>query len=315
MSRIRIALLVGGWSGEREVSLKSGEAVYNALDKRKYDVITYDPSIELPILMEAKEEIDLAFNLLHGKYGEDGCIQGLLDILGIRFLGSGILSSAMAMNKKVAKDIYRNEGLRVAKEIVLRHGNDFSVDEIMEVLGPASVVKPVGQGSSLGMSLCRNKKELMNAIKKAFEYDEEIIIEEYIGGREITCCVIGNQELETLPIIEIIPEESSRFFDYKAKYTPGACREICPADLSQLIEESARSCAKKAHQALMCSVWSRTDMIVQDEKVYILETNTIPGMTKQSLFPLAARAAGFSLSELVDKMIMLSLGRKDSRIS
>ena len=309
MSRIRIALLVGGWSGEREVSLKSGEAIYNALDKSKYDVITYDPSVEIHALMEAKEEIDLAFNLLHGRYGEDGCIQGLLDILGIPFVGSGVLSSAIAMNKKVAKEIYRNTGLRVAKEIVLRSGEEFSVNEIIEVLGPASVVKPVGQGSSLGISLCRNNKELKTGIEKAFEYDQEVIIEEYIDGREVTCCVIGSKELETLPIIEIVPEESSIFFDYKAKYTPGACREICPADISQSIDESVRLCAKKAHQALMCSVWSRTDMIIKDERVYVLETNTIPGMTEQSLVPLAAKTAGFSLSGLVDKMIMLSLER------
>ncbi len=309
MSRIRIALLVGGWSGEREVSLKSGEAIYNALDKSKYDVFTYDPRDELHALMEAKEEIDLAFNLLHGKYGEDGCMQGLLDILGIPFLGSGVLSSAIAMNKKVAKDIYRNTGLRVAKEIVLRRGEEFSINEIIEILGSTSIVKPVGQGSSLGMSLCRNNEELVTGIEKAFEYDEEIIIEEYVDGREVTCCVIGNQKLETLPLIEIIPETSSRFFDYKAKYTPGACREICPADLSQSIDESVRVCARKAHQALMCSVWSRTDMIIRDEKVYVLETNTIPGMTEQSLVPLAAKTAGFSLSELVDKMIMFSLER------
>ena len=309
MRRIRIALLAGGWSGEREVSLKSGKAIYNALDKRKYDVFIYDPRVELHALMEAKEEIDLAFNLLHGKYGEDGCMQGLLDILGIPFLGSGVLSSSIAMNKKVAKDIYRNTGLRVAKEIVLRRGEEFSINEIIEILGSTSIVKPVGQGSSLGMSLCRNNKELVTGIEKAFEYDEEIIIEEYVDGREVTCCVIGNQELETLPLIEIIPGISSRFFDYKAKYTPGACREICPADLSQSIDESVRVCAKKAHRALMCSVWSRTDMIIRDEKVYVLETNTIPGMTEQSLVPLAAKTAGFSLSELVDKMIMFSLER------
>jgi D-alanine-D-alanine ligase len=309
MRRIRIALLVGGWSGEREVSLKSGKAIYNALDKKKYDVFIYDPRDELHALMEAKKEIDLAFNLLHGKYGEDGCMQGLLDILGIPFLGSGVLSSAIAMNKKVAKGIYRNTGLRVAKEIVLKRGEDFSINEIIEILGSTSVVKPVGQGSSLGMSLCRNNKELVTGIEKAFEYDEEVIIEEYIDGREVTCCVIGNQELETLPLIEIIPETSSRFFDYKAKYTPGACREICPADLSQSIDESVRVCAKKAHQALMCSVWSRTDMIIRDERVYVLETNTIPGMTEQSLVPLAGKTAGFSLSELVEKMIMFSLER------
>ena len=309
MSRIKIALLVGGWSGEREVSLKSGEAIYNALDKKKYDVTTYDPRVELCALMEAKGEIDLAFSLLHGRYGEDGCVQGLLDILGIRFIGAGVLSSAMAMNKKVAKDIFRNTGLRVAKDIILKKGEDFSVNEIVETLGPVNVVKPVGQGSSLGMSLCRNNQELMTGIDEAFEYDKEVIVEEYIDGREITCCIIGNKELEALPLIEIVPEASSLFFDYKAKYTPGACKEICPADLDKSVGEGVRACAKKAHQALMCREWSRTDTIIQGEKIYVLETNTIPGMTEQSLVPLAAKKAGFSLTEFVDKIIMLSMER------
>ena len=313
MNRISIALLAGGWSGEREISLKSGEAVYRALGKGKYNVAMYDPLDNIKALVEAKEEIDLAFILLHGKYGEDGCIQGLLDIFGIPFVGSGVLSSAMALNKSVSKEIFRSTGLRVAEDILLSRGDDFSVKGIIERLGRATVVKPVAEGSSLGMSVCREKEELVEGIEKAFEYDQEVMVEEYIDGREVTCCVLGNRTLQTLPLIEIVPGASYRFFDYKAKYTADATREICPAPLSRFLTERAQSCAKKAHKALKCRVWSRTDMIIRDETIYMLETNTIPGMTENSLFPLAARAAGLSFSELLDQLISLSLELADER--
>jgi D-alanine-D-alanine ligase len=307
MSKKAIALLAGGWSGEREISLKSGEAVYSALDKGKYDVIMYDPRRDIKALMEAKEEIDLVFILLHGKYGEDGRIQGLLDILGIPFVGSGVLSSAMALNKKVAKEIYSILGLKVAEDVILRKGDGFSTKKIVERLNSETVVKPVSEGSSLGMSLCRNEEELVVGIEKAFHFDQEVIVEEYIDGREISCCVLGNRELQTLPLIEIVPKTQYRFFDYEAKYTPGATREVCPAPLPQPLSEKAEAYAKMAHQALKCDVWSRTDMIVRDETIYLLETNTIPGMTENSLFPLAARTAGLTLTELLDKLIALSL--------
>ncbi len=311
MRRKKIALLAGGWSGEREVSLKSGRAVYSALDKGKYEVTTYDPRDDLQALMDAKEEIDLAVILLHGRLGEDGRIQGLLDVLKIPFLGSGVLSSAMAMNKNVAKKIYKGADLTVAKDVILKPDDDLSVKGISATLGPYTFVKPVAEGSSLGASLCRGNEELDFGIKQAFKHDREVMVEEYIEGREVTCCVLGNMALETLPLIEIAPKAGYRFFDYKAKYTSGATEEICPARLSGHLSEGVRACAKRAHLALRCSVWSRSDMIIRDEDIYLLETNTIPGMTENSLFPLAAKAAGLSLSALLDKMIDLSL--TDSR--
>jgi len=310
--RLRLALLAGGWSGEREVSLKSGEAVYQALDTEKYDVIRYDPRYDLGALTDAKEEIDLALVLLHGKLGEDGCIQGMLDVLGIPFVGSGVLSSAMAFNKRVAKELYRTRGLRVAKEIFLRRGDNVSIGSVMESIGSSTVVKPVAEGSSLGISICHGQDELQAGIEMAFQYDHEIMVEEYIDGQEVTCCVLGNRSLEALPLIEIAPQDSYRFFDYEAKYTAGATRETCPAPLSKARTEEAQSYAKKAHRALRCSVWSRTDMMVRGEEIYVLETNTIPGMTQNSLFPLAARAAGLSLSQLMDRLISLSLEPRNS---
>jgi len=310
MGKIKIAVLAGGWSREREISIMSGNAAYRALDKNKYDVTMYDPKNKLRELMAKKENIDLAFNLLHGKYGEDGCMQGMLDVLGIPFVGSGVLSSAMTVKKKVTKDIYRNEGMTVAPDIVVTKGEDFSVEEIITRIGNQTVVKPLDEGSSVGMSLCGNREELAAGIETAFECGRKIMIEQLIVGREVTCCVLGNTELETLPIIEIVPKEQYRFFDYEAKYTPGATEEICPAHLVENPQGIVIEYAKKAHQALGCSVWSRTDMIVKNENVYLLETNTIPGMTENSLFPLAARTAGISFSELLDRLIALSFEKE-----
>jgi D-alanine-D-alanine ligase len=307
MNRLRIALLAGGWSRERKVSLRSGQAVYEALDKAKYHVLLYDPCTDLQALFEARKQITLALILLHGRFGEDGCIQGLLNILGIPFVGSDVLSSAMALNKRVAKERYRSAGLNVAKDVVVTRAEGCSLQEIRETLGPVTVVKPVAEGSSLGMSLCHTQEELSAGIENAFQYDEEVLVEEFISGREVSTCVLGNRQLWTLPIVEIVPRAPYGFFDYEAKYTAGGTEEICPALISPLIAETVRFCAEAAHKALKCRVWSRTDMIIRDETVYLLETNTIPGMTENSLFPLAARAAGLSLSELLDTLISLSL--------
>jgi len=307
MGKIRIALMAGGWSRERDISLVGGNAVYKALDKNKYDVTRYDPRDDLWEIIEQKENIDLAFILLHGKYGEDGRIQGLLDILGIPFVGSGVLASAMAVNKKIAKKIYRTEGLTVAEDVTIKKGTKFSVTKIMETLGNKTVVKPLDEGSSLGMAVCGNEEELLAGIEKAFQYGNEIMVEGFIKGREITCCVLGSDTLETLPLIEIMPKKKYRYFDYEAKYKAGATHEICPAKIEGVTKERASVYAMKAHKALECRGWSRTDMIIRNEEIYLLETNTIPGMTENSLFPLAARTAGMSFSDLLDKLIGFSL--------
>ncbi len=312
MGSLRIALLSGGWSGEREISLKSGDAVYLALNKQKYDVTRYDPRNDLGALMRDRESIDIAFILLHGKFGEDGCIQGFLNLMGIPFVGSGVLPSALALNKRVAKQLYRSNGLNVVDDVIVNRGREYPTDQIMETLGPSTVVKPVAEGSSLGMSICHTKEELSRGLQSAFQYDEEVLVERYIKGREVTCAVLGNKSLEALPLIEIVPNPEYAFFDYEAKYKPGATREICPAPLSEEQTEKAQSYAKRAHEALGCRVWSRTDMMVQGEDIYVLETNTIPGMTETSLVPLAAKTAGLSLSELLDRLIELSLGSTDS---
>jgi D-alanine-D-alanine ligase len=305
--KMRIAVLAGGWSGEREVSLKSGKTVYDALDRERYSVTMYDPRDDLEAFIRNRGKIDLTFILLHGKFGEDGRIQGMLDVLQIPFVGSGVLPSAMALNKRVAKGIFRGAGLCVPGEVFLRRGEVFSVDHVIETLGLPVVIKPVSEGSSLGISIARNPEQISPGAEKAFQHDAEVMAEAFIDGTEITSCILGNEAPEALPVVEIVPTEGYAFFDYDAKYTPGATREICPARIPPHLAEAAGRCAKTAHMALGCRVWSRSDMIIRDETLYLLETNTIPGMTETSLFPLAARAAGMTLSNLLDKMIRLSL--------
>ncbi|MFC1884622.1 D-alanine--D-alanine ligase [Thermodesulfobacteriota bacterium] len=307
MRRIRVAILAGGWSSEREVSLKSGAAVYDALDRKKYDVTMYDPRDNLEALFQKRDKIDIAFILLHGQYGEDGRIQGLLDILGVPFAGSGVLACAMALNKKISKAQYRSVGITVAKDIIIEKDNAYLVSEILQNIGSKVIVKPVSEGSSMGISICDGEEEIMKGISNAFNFDREVMVEEYIDGKEITCGILGFNKLETLPLIEIVPNAKYDFFDYEAKYTNGATDEICPAKVSEEIAEKAREYARTAHLALGCSLWSRTDMIVNGDTINVLETNTIPGMTENSLFPLAARKAGMSLSRLADRMIELSL--------
>lgn len=309
VKRLRVALIAGGLSGEREVSMKSGDAVEKALDLKKYQVKRYDPRDDLGLLLKDSRNIDLALILLHGRYGEDGSMQGLLDLLGIPYVGSGILGSAMAMNKRIAKNVFRTEGLLVADDVLLCKGEAYSSDQILERLGSSTVVKPASEGSSIGVTICHSGGELVKGIDTAFHCDPEILVERFVSGKEMTCCVLGNKSLEALPVIEIVPNPQYTFFDYQAKYTPGATSEICPARISRAESEEVKSCAIRAHRALQCRDWSRTDMIVSEGKVYVLETNTIPGMTETSLVPLAARTAGMTFSQLVDRLIGLCMER------
>jgi len=306
MKKKKVAVLAGGWSREKEVSLESGKAVYQNLDRTKYDVDRYDPKYDFASLIRVKDETDIVFNLLHGKYGEDGCIQGALKINALPFVGSGVLSSAMAFNKKVSKEVFRRRGLKVPNDIVLCQGEAFAPAAIMRSLGKKIVIKPVAEGSSVGISVCNTKEKIKAGIKKAFKYDREIIIEEFIEGKEISACVIGNSQLEVLPLIEIIPSDKYLFFDYDAKYREGASQEICPAFIPEALAEKAHAMAKESHRALLCRVWSRTDMIIKGNDIYLLETNTLPGMTKASLFPLAAKVAGYSFTALLDRLITLA---------
>ncbi|UCH01121.1 MAG: D-alanine--D-alanine ligase [Deltaproteobacteria bacterium] len=306
MAKLKVALIAGGWSREREISLKSGENVYNGLDKAKYEVKTYDPSKDLLRLIKDSKDIDLALILLHGRKGEDGSIQGLLDLLDLPYVGSGVLASALAMNKAVSKELFRCAGLNVPKDMVIFRDQGIDPVEIFSVLGKPVVIKPVSEGSSIGVNICHTREEITDAIKDTFAMSSEVMLEEYIKGREVSCSVLGNRQPEALPVVEIIPNKEYQFFSYTAKYLPGASNEICPAPLPSDICEKAQSTAIKAHCLLRCRNYSRSDMIAADKDVYILETNTIPGMTENSIFPLAARTAGLSFSRLLDRLIELA---------
>jgi D-alanine-D-alanine ligase len=307
MKKLTVALLAGGVSSEREVSLHSGEQVYEALDKDKYNILKYDPQSDLARLVQDAPKIDIAMIILHGPFGEDGTVQGLLELLNIPYQGSGVLGSALAMNKSVTKQLYEKAGLPMLPYIVYDRDQSVDVAECADRIGLPMVVKPVEAGSSVGMSIVKSAAELQGALEKAGEFDNAILVETCIEGTELTAGVLGNKELDALPLIEIIPDESYEFFDYEAKYKAGATQEICPARISEELTRRAQDYAKIAHRTLFCKGYSRTDMILKDQELYVLETNTIPGMTATSLYPQAAQEAGMSFSQVLDRLIELGL--------
>jgi len=308
--KLRVALLCGGRSGEREISFKSADQVTRALDPHRYELVRIDPATELARLIEEAPHLDLALIILHGRWGEDGTVQGLLDLLDLPYQGSGVLSSAICMDKRASKELYRLHDLPVPSDLVLDRNQPFDRETIVRTLGLPVVVKPATEGSSLGLTIARSREELATGLALAFDHDRYVIAEEYIRGREITVSVWGNDALEALPLIEICPDEKYEFYDYEAKYKPGATREICPAPLPEELTQKAQEIGIKAHRALYCRGYSRTDMMLRDRDFYILETNTIPGMTETSLFPLAAKMAGYSFGQMMDRLIELALERK-----
>ncbi|NPE28525.1 D-alanine--D-alanine ligase [Methanococcoides sp. SA1] len=306
-SKTVVALLAGGRSGEREVSLKGAAGVEQALDPDRFEIRRYDPATDLARLAADAQGIDVAFILLHGRFGEDGTVQGFLDLLGIPYQGAGVLGSAMAMDKHVAKSLYRLHGLPVADWDLVQPGDDLGYEEMAGRLGLPLVVKPVREGSSLGMSIAHTVQELEAGVDLAFRHDSRVMVEAFVRGREITSGVIGNEELSALPLVEIIPGKEFAFFDYTAKYQPGASTEICPAPVSDDVTRQIQEYGLAAHRALELRGYSRTDMIMaEDGAIYLLETNTIPGMTPTSLLPQAAAAYGLDFSALLERLLELA---------
>ncbi|MCL2789790.1 MAG: D-alanine--D-alanine ligase [Desulfobulbus sp.] len=306
MAKIRLALIAGGTSDEREVSLRGAAGVEQALDLDRYEVVRYDPAIDLARIANDAAGIDVAFLLLHGVNGEDGTIQGFLDLLGIPYQGAGVLGSALAMDKNLAKTMYRLNGLPVAPWIMVEPRDLRDTGRILAEVGLPCVVKPIRQGSSIGMSIVRDSAQLPEALRLALRHDNSVMVEQYIKGRELTAGVLGNSAPEPLPLVEIIPDAKFEFFDYEAKYQPGASREICPAEVSEAVRRKAQDYAVRAHVCLQLRGYSRTDMILAGDELYLLETNTIPGMTPTSLLPQAAAAAGYSFSALLNRLIELA---------
>jgi D-alanine-D-alanine ligase len=306
---------MGGKSAEREVSLSTGKQVLAALDSERYDAFSVDPAyLNVPSAgdppLVGRNRPDVAVICLHGRFGEDGTIQGMLELMEIPYTGSGVLASALAIDKVMSKKILALEGIPVPPGLTLR-GKSGADDYLArfragtaEVMYP-SVVKPSRQGSTIGISVVDDPSEMAAALDTALHYDEEILVEKFIDGIEITGPVLGNDDVRPLPLVEIVP--SSGFYDYEAKYTPGATDEIVPARLSPEQTRQAQELAVRSHKALTCRGFSRTDMLVAADAIYVLEVNTIPGMTPTSLLPRSAEAAGLSFAQLVDRMVQLAL--------
>jgi len=303
----RICVLKGGISEEREISLKSGEFVEKGLKKAKYEVFSIDTKEEDFISQLIKEEPDLVFIALHGPYGEDGTVQGLMEMIGIPYTGSGVLASALAMNKIYSKAIFASQGLSVPQFQVVKM-NEMN-EEIDLKISPPFIVKPPKLGSTLGVSFVKDTNYLKEALDIAFHYDSSCaILEEYIIGKEITVGIIDDSQPHALPTIEILPKRN--LYDYKAKYTKGFCEYIVPASLEKREYLKAEETALRAYQALGCRDFARVDMIVREDTIFLLEVNTIPGMTEGSLLPRAAYAAGLTFPDLVDRIVKAALRRK-----
>ncbi len=308
MSKNLIAILAGGWSGEREVSLAGGRSCAEALREAGREVVLIDPVEEIERLFQLKPQIRAVLINLHGPFGEDGRIQGLLDCLGLPYAGAGVAASAMTIDKILTKERYRQVGLRVADDVVLRVGEPVREEAVVEKLGLPLIVKPARQGSTLGLTFVESAADVKPALDLAFEYGPRVIVEEYLLGTELTVGVLDlpDHGLTALPIVEIRPKRSN-LFNYECKYTPGACDEICPAPISEQATKKAQAAALTAHEALDIEHYSRTDFVLSEDEVYILETNTIPGMTVTSLLPRAARAVGLDLAALLERLIELAL--------
>lgn len=311
----KIAVLMGGQSMERSISLKSGHRVSNALGSKGYDVIELDLDESLvPTLLSEKP--DLVYIALHGKFGEDGTIQELLEIIGIPYTGPGPLSSIIGFNKVLSKELFGANGIPTPRFFTLNMPTfeEMGASKLLAVawekLGSPVVVKPASQGSALGVKVVEDYKELPDALLGAFSYDDRILLEQHVSGTEISISVLGNDDRSALPAVEVVPENG--FFDYESRYTAGKTDYFVPARLDEPVLKKAEEVALAAHNLLKCKDLSRVDMIVGEDNVpYVLEVNISPGMTETSLLPLAAEAAGVSFQELVDRLVELALPHPD----
>ena len=308
---VRVAVLMGGRSAERAVSLNTGAQVASALTGRGHEVTTIDTAGADFIAELQCASADVAFICLHGRLGEDGTVQGLLELLDIPYTGSGVLASALAMDKVMSKFLYSAHGIPTPEYVVLRRGEEVD-EEALSALGTRTVVKPACEGSAIGVHIVHEPAELPAAIEEAFTHDERVLVERFVEGVEVTVGVLGNDDAFALPTLEIVPEHE--FYDYESKYVPGMSTHLIPARVSESVREGCQRAAVGAHKALCCRGMSRTDTIVTaDDAIWVLETNTIPGMTSTSLLPDAARAAGIEFAELCDDLIGYALEDWESR--
>lgn len=307
----KVAVLLGGKSAEREISLKTGEAVYKALINLGYSAKKIDAAG--PVISQLKEyQPDVVFIALHGKYGEDGTIQGVVETLGFPYTGCGVLASALAMNKIYTKKILAYDGIptadfmTVAREDISQDNIPKLLAKVREKIGYPLVVKAPTQGSSIGIYFISKEDELLEAIKNAFTYDPVIMIEKFIAGTEVTISVLGNEQPFALPSLEIISKTGR--YDYEAKYTKGLSEFIIPARIPEETDQLISQLAVKTYQTIGCQGFARVDFIIdENNQPFVLEINTIPGMTETSLLPYAARAIGIEFPQLVEKIVNFAL--------
>lgn len=340
--KINVVVLMGGKSPEHEISLISGREVVKNLDKKKYNafpvVISRDGNkwkllsvsrllaLPNPLSLKAtkkeivpygsndlqtvdlilQKKVDVVFITMHGPYGEDGTVQGMLELAGLRYTGPGVLASAIGMDKIMFRKVMRSEKIPTPKFGVFRKGD--KIDEVVKIVGrPPYFVKPHNQGSSVGASIAKTKKELKRSLSLAFKYNDTAIIDEYLKGLEVTCAVIGNEEPIAFPVIEIHPLKGE-FFDYESKYSENGSEEIVPARISKSLTKKVQGLAKKVYKAIGARGFSRIDFILKNNKEpVVLEINTIPGLTPMSLLPKAAKAVGYSYSKFLEKVINLAI--------
>jgi len=296
----KIGVLAGGISSEREISLKTGKNIFESLKKSGYNTVFIDMKKDF---LDKVSSVDIAFLALHGRYGEDGTVQGLLELLKIPYTGSGVLSSAVVLDKILSKKIFLSENIPTPPFTELDLGRSmFDIDilkrNIIKSTGYPLVIKPNSEGSTIGIMTIYDESQLEDGIRKAVEYDKKILIEKYIKGRELTVGIIGLEPVG-LPVIEIKPK--SGFFDFESKYTRNFTEYIVPAEIDVKTAESIMEISLNCHNMLGCSGISRVDFILDSSNIpYVLEINTMPGMTSTSLVPMAADAAGISFDFLVE---------------
>ncbi|KIL42144.1 D-alanine--D-alanine ligase [Gordoniibacillus kamchatkensis] len=298
---MKVGVIMGGVSSEREVSLKTGRQMIDQLDRNKYEPV--------PIVLTKREDlvgmtegIDIALLALHGAYGEDGTVQGTLETLGIPYTGSGVLSSGLCMDKDLSKRLLLAEGIPTPDWFCWTGMDEYAPEDVEKRLGFPVFVKPNRGGSSIGAQMAADRQSLRSAVREALRWDRSIIVEQYMKGDELTCSILNG---ELLPIVGIRPVQSG-WFDYQAKYAEGAADEqviVLPAELEARVRETALAC----YRLLKCSVYARIDMMLVDGIPYVLEANTLPGMTVTSLLPKSAEAAGISFDRLLNLIIELSM--------
>ncbi|GKS13404.1 D-alanine--D-alanine ligase [Paenibacillus chitinolyticus] len=299
---MKIGVIMGGISSEREVSLQTGQEMIRHLDRSRYEVVPIVIDRRADLIAQAQQAgIDLALLALHGQYGEDGTVQGALETLGIPYTGSGVLASSLCMNKQLSKRLLKTVGVHTPEGLCWQGMDDYEPQAVKQ-LGYPVIVKPNMGGSSIGIQLVHNEKELLTAVQKAGSFDQAILIEPYIKGTELTCSIVDD---EVLPIIGI-RSAHSEWFDYKAKYEPGGAEEKV-IQLPPATRQRVREAALASYRLLQCKVYARVDMILREDVPYVLEVNTLPGMTENSLLPKSAAASGMTFTQLLDRIIASSL--------